>query len=59
MNNGIMNGEMMSGGMMWAMGLIWLLVIVLLVLSIAALVKYVFMGNKRKSTTSGSRNDDE
>lgn len=53
----MMNDGMMSGGMMWAMGLIWLLVIVLPVLSIAALVKYVFIGNKRKSNTPGSRND--
>ena len=33
---------MMDGGMMWAMGLLWLLVAVLLVLGIAALAKYVF-----------------
>ena len=38
-------------------GLIWLMVIVLLVLSIAALVKFVFMGNTRRSSTPGSRND--
>jgi hypothetical protein len=28
--------------MMWGMGLVWLLVIIVLVLVIAALVKYVF-----------------
>jgi hypothetical protein len=28
-------------GMMWAMGLVWLLVIILLVLGIAALIKYL------------------
>lgn len=39
----MMNG--MSGGMMWGMGLIGLLVLVLLVLGIAALVKYLFFGN--------------
>ena len=31
----MMNDMMMGGGMMWAMGLIWLLVIVVLVLGIA------------------------
>jgi hypothetical protein len=36
----MMNG-MMSGGMMWGMGLLWLLVIVVLVLAAAALVKYI------------------
>jgi len=34
--------DMMSGGMMWGMGIIWLLLIVLVILGIAALVKYVF-----------------
>lgn len=29
-------------GMMWGMGLVWLIVIIVLVLAIAALVKYVF-----------------
>ena len=32
----------MMPGMMWAMGLLWLLLAVLLVLGIAALAKYVF-----------------
>jgi hypothetical protein len=31
----------MSIGMMWGMGLVWLLDIVLLVLGIAALIKYL------------------
>ena len=35
----MMNG---MGGMMWGMGLVWLIVIVMLVLAIAALVKYLF-----------------
>ena len=35
---------MMSGGMMWGMGAICLLVVVLLVLGIAALIKYLFRG---------------
>jgi hypothetical protein len=29
-------------GMMWGMGLVWLIVIVVLVLAAAALVKYLF-----------------
>jgi hypothetical protein len=34
--------QMMDGGMMWGMGLAGLLVLVLVVLAIAALVKYLF-----------------
>ena len=30
------------GTMMWGMGLLWTLVIILLVLAVAALVKYLF-----------------
>jgi tellurite resistance protein TehA-like permease len=30
------------GGMMWGMGLFWLLVIIVLVLAAAALVRYLF-----------------
>jgi cytochrome c-type biogenesis protein CcmH/NrfF len=33
--------DMMGGGMMWGMGLFWLLPIVLLVLGMAALIKYL------------------
>jgi hypothetical protein len=33
--------DMMGGGMMWGMGLIWLLLVILLGLGIAALVKYL------------------
>lgn len=36
----------MMPGMMFAMGLIWVLVVVVLVLSAAALVKYLRSGNK-------------
>ncbi len=36
----------MMPGMMWAMGLVWLLVGVVLILSAAALVKYLRSGNK-------------
>jgi hypothetical protein len=32
----------MMGGMMWGMGLVWLLLLILLVLGIAALMKYLF-----------------
>jgi hypothetical protein len=40
--------QMMNGmeGMGWGMGLIGLLVLILLVLGIAALIKYLFSGNK-------------
>jgi hypothetical protein len=34
------------GGMMWGMGLVWLLVVLLLVLGVAALVKYLFGGKR-------------
>ena len=34
-------GVCMMGGMMWGMGLLWLLLIVVLVLATAALVKYL------------------
>lgn len=36
------------GGMMWAMGLVWLLVILVLVLGAAALGKYLFFDSGRK-----------
>ncbi len=38
----MMRDMMMNGGMMWGMALLWLLVVILLVLGIAALAKYVF-----------------
>jgi hypothetical protein len=34
--------QMMDGGMMWGMGLGGLIVFILVVLAIAALVKYIF-----------------
>lgn len=37
----IMMHDVMGTGMGWGMGLVWLLVLVLLVLGIAALVKYL------------------
>ena len=40
----MMNG--MAPGMIWGMGLLWLLIIVVLILSEAALVKYLFYGDK-------------
>jgi hypothetical protein len=41
MMDGSMMHDMMGGGMMWAMGLMGLLVVVALVLLIAALMKYL------------------
>lgn len=44
----MMNGMMDSmGGMMWGMGLMWLIFLAVLVLAAAALVKYLFLGAKR------------
>lgn len=34
--------DMMGGGMMWGMGLFWLVVIIVLVLAAIALAKYIF-----------------
>ena len=39
----MMNG--MSGGAMWGMGLIGILILALLVLGVAALVKYLFFNS--------------
>lgn len=36
-----MMNDMMGGGMMWGMGLFWLIALVVLVLAAAALVKYL------------------
>ena len=41
-----MMDHMMGGGMMWGMGLLWLLVVVVLVLGAAALIKYLFSSGK-------------
>lgn len=38
--------DVMGGVMMWGMGLLWLLLLVLLVLGIAALIKYLFGGRR-------------
>ena len=40
----MMNG--MTSGMMWGMGLVWLLVILVLILAVAASVKYLRSGSK-------------
>jgi hypothetical protein len=40
----MMNG--MTSGMMWGMGLVWLLAILVLILAAAALVKYLRSGSK-------------
>ncbi len=39
-----MMDQMMGGGMMWGMGLLWFLVIVVLILAAPALPKYLFFG---------------
>ena len=38
--------ENMSGTMMFGMGLLWLLAVLVLVLGAAALVKYLFFGDR-------------
>lgn len=43
----MMDGMMNGGSMMWGMSLFWLLIIALLVLGVAALIKYLFFSNKR------------
>ncbi len=43
----MMMDGMMSGPMMWGMGGLWLLVVVVILLAIAALVKYLLPGSKR------------
>ena len=37
---------MMGGWMMWGMGLGWLLILLLVVLGIAALIKYLFFDKR-------------
>ncbi len=37
---------MMSGGMMWGMGALGLLVVMFLVLGLAALIKYLLRGSR-------------
>lgn len=36
----------MMPGMMWGMGLVWLLVVIVLILAAAALIKYLRTGRK-------------
>jgi hypothetical protein len=43
---GMMDG-MMGGGMMWGVGLFWLLGLVVLVLAAGALIKYLFFSGRR------------
>jgi hypothetical protein len=38
----MMHDSGMMDGMMWGMGLVWLLLIILLALGVAALLKYLF-----------------
>ncbi len=44
---GMMDG-MSGGGLMWGMGIFWLLILVVLAFGVAALVKYLFFSDKRK-----------
>ena len=37
-----MMDHMMGGGMMWGIGIIWILLVIVLILAAAALVKYLF-----------------
>ncbi|HLG90373.1 MAG TPA: hypothetical protein VKZ79_24655 [Alphaproteobacteria bacterium] len=44
----MMTNEMMSGApMMWGMGLVGVLIIVVLILAVAALIKYLFFSNQK------------
>jgi hypothetical protein len=38
---------MMSGGMMWGMGFLGVLVAIVLLLAAAALIKYLFFSNRK------------
>ena len=42
----MMGGMMDGSGMMWGMGLLGLLAIAVLILAVAALVKYLFFGTR-------------
>lgn len=46
--NGTMDGMMGTGSMMWGMGLFGLLVTAILILAVAALVKYLFFTDGRR-----------
>lgn len=37
-----------SGGMMWAMGIVWFAIVLVLVLGAAALIKYLRSGSGRR-----------
>lgn len=45
----MMDGMMENGAMMWGMGLFGLLLLLALLLAIAALIKYLFTGSRRRS----------
>ena len=42
-----MMDQVMGGAMMWGMGLVSLLVVIVLLLAIAALIKYLFFSKDR------------
>lgn len=43
-----MMSGMMSGDLMWGMGLFGILIVLLVVLSLGALIKYLFFDDRRK-----------
>jgi len=43
-----MMDQMMGGAMMWGIGLLWFLTVIVLILAIAALLKYLFSGRGTK-----------
>lgn len=43
-----MMDRMMSGGMMWGMGLFLLLILIVLVLAVSALIRYLFFSGNGK-----------
>ncbi|HET6220521.1 MAG TPA: hypothetical protein VFE11_00085 [Dongiaceae bacterium] len=42
-----MGPGMMHGGMMWGMGILWILTVIVLLLGAAALIKYLFFSARR------------
>jgi uncharacterized membrane protein len=53
----MMDGMMGGGMMMWAMGLLWLLAIVFLLLAVAALARYLFSRGDRPGDRGKSGNN--
>lgn len=53
----MMHDMMMNGGMMWGMGIVWLLVVIALILATAALVKYLFFSRPRDNNENSVPSD--